>query len=83
MTMNDNKPDYSDWKRWCFIRKGNTDCSPIVATIDMDGFIHAGNTDLGPIIATIDDDGFVHQGNTDCGPILYCIDWPFIRIGKP
>ena len=20
-----DKPDYSDWKRWCFIRKGNTD----------------------------------------------------------
>jgi len=40
---------------WPFIRRGNTDMSPIAYTVDIDGFIHLGNTDMGPIIYTLSD----------------------------
>ena len=54
--MEDDKPDYSNWKRWCFIRRGNTDCGPIKYTVDVDGFIHIGNNDCTPIIYTLTED---------------------------
>lgn len=70
------------WERFAFIRKGNSDVGPIVATIDYEGFIHIGDADINPIIYCIDYEGFVRRGDSDIGPIEFCIDWPFIRRGN-